>query len=331
MNGRCWVVVLWLAPGLALSHPLDPALLELRESPGAPVEVRWREPMGAPGSALLTPVLPERCRPASPVREEPSGQSVVRSWSVDCGARGLAGERLGVLGLDARGTDALVRVRLAGGEIAQAVLRGDRSSFEVPERPSALAAAREYVALGFQHILSGGDHLLFVLGLMLLVRGRRRLLATLTAFTAGHSVTLSLAALGVLRIPPPPVEALIAVSIFVVAVELSRGDGRDGETWARRRSWVMAALFGLLHGLGFAGALTRAGLPAGEVPAALLSFNVGIELGQLAFIAVALPLRRAMGWLPARWQPFARQAPQYVIGSVSTLLILDRVAAILGA
>jgi hydrogenase/urease accessory protein HupE len=172
--------------------------------------------------------------------------------------------------------------------------------------------------LGIRHILGGPDHLLFVLGLVLLVRGRRALAATVTAFTAGHSVTLSLAMLGVVHVPPAPVEALIAASIFVVAVELRR-DGATG-----RRPWWMAGTFGLLHGLGFAGALAQVGLPDTDIPLALAAFNVGIEIGQLLFVAAVLSIGLLLRGRLARW----RAVPAYGIGTLAAFWVFERVAAL---
>src|SRR4029453_11844785 len=173
-------------------------------------------------------------------------------------------------GLRERRTDALVRIALADGRLIQMVLRGDQSGLTVPARVSRRDVVRDYLRLGFEHILTGLDHLLFVLGLVLLVHGRRRLLWTITAFTLGHSVTLSLAVLGFVHIPPRPVEALIAGSIFVVAVELTReAQGRTSRMG--RRPWAMACAVGLLHGLGFAGAMAQVGLPAHDIPLALVA------------------------------------------------------------
>jgi hydrogenase/urease accessory protein HupE len=248
-------------------------------------------------------------------------------WRVDCGAQGLIGEQVGVDGLRERRTDALVRIALADGRLIQMVLRGDQSVLTVPARVGRLGVVRDYLRLGFEHILAGLDHLLFVLGLVLLVRGRRRLLWTITAFTVGHSVTLSLAVLGIVRIPPAPVEVLIAVTIFVVAVELSREpSAREG--WMRRAPWVTAFAFGLLHGLGFAGALAQVGLPANEIPLALFAFNGGIELGQLLFVGVVLVARATLGALPVQWPKASARIPAYAIGSFAAFWVLDRVRGI---
>jgi hypothetical protein len=312
----------------AWSHPLDPALLEIWETRDSAVQVRWRQPRAQPANAPLTPVLPEPCRQVSTPSVSQSDTHVTQRWDVDCGGQRLVATRLGVDGLAARQTDALLRVHLADGRLVQAVLRPGSPFFTVPPQAGRLDVAWAYGALGVEHILSGFDHLLFVLGLVLLVHDRRRLLATITAFTLGHSVTLALAVLGVVHIPPAPVEMLIAVSIFLVAVELTRA--RQGQALGMgRRPWGIAAVFGLLHGLGFAGALSQVGLPSGDIPLALLAFNAGIEAGQLGFVALVLAGRSTLGCLPGRWQQAGALAPAYTIGTLAVFWMCERMAALI--
>ncbi|HEX9731262.1 MAG TPA: HupE/UreJ family protein [Thermoanaerobaculia bacterium] len=312
--------------GPAAAHPLDPALLELRETPDSVVEVLWRLPSAQPRDAPLEPVLPERCRPLAPGSVSRDEQRVSVRWRMDCGSQSLVGERLGVQGLGERQTDALVRLQLADGRLVQAILRGDEPFLTVPPRTGPARVFRDYLVLGTEHILTGLDHLLFVLGLVLLVRGRGPLLWTLTAFTAGHSITLSLAVLGFVRVPVAAVEVLIALSIFAVAVELTRR-GSAAAQW--RSPWAMAFLFGLLHGLGFAGALAEVGLPAGEIPLALVAFNCGIELGQIAFVAVLLLARAAFASLPVVWPRAVARIPAYVIGSLAAFWVFERLSVVL--
>lgn len=333
-RGVLAAVLLWAALGLAggvrpgSAHPLDPALLELRESADGVVEVLWRVPAAQPRDAPLEPVLPPRCRPLAPGSVSRGGGRVSVRWHMDCGGRSLVGERLGVEGLSARQTDALVRLHLADGRRIQAVLRGGEPSLTVPARSGPARIFGDYLALGFEHILSGLDHLLFILGLVLWIHGRG-LLWTLTAFTAGHSLTLSLAALGFVRVPAAPVEVLIAASLFAVAVELSRRDaGSAAPKW--RSPWAMAFAFGLLHGLGFAGALARVGLPAGEIPLALASFNSGIELGQIAFVGALLLAQAAVASLPVTWPRAMARIPAYAIGSLAAFWAFERLSALFG-
>jgi hydrogenase/urease accessory protein HupE len=329
---RCTIAVaacLWVlgAAAVTRAHPLDPALLEIRESAGATLDVLWRLPLAVTSDVPFEPLLPDGCTPLAAPDISVSGPRATLRWRVRCGTPTLVGQRIGVVGLRERQTDALLRVHLADGRLIQAVLRGDAPVATIPERAGPLDVLRGYLRMGFEHILSGPDHLLFVLGLVLLVHGRRRLLWTITAFTAGHSVTLSLAVLGFVHIPPNPVEALIAFTIFVVAVELTR-QAQGARGWMQRFPWAMAFTFGLLHGLGFAGALAAVGLPAGDVPLALFSFNAGIELGQLLFVALILTARVVLRALPISVPKPVEQLPAYAIGSCAMLWLFERVVAI---
>ncbi len=319
------IALLWgllVFPVTAFSHPLDPALLELVSRDGR-VDVLWKAPLGRPGSTPLVPVLPARCTLVSASTLSQAGGTISQRWTVDCGKHGLAGERVSIEGLRERGTDALIRIRTKDGRLIQRVLRWDNPFLTVSGGSTRLDVAYDYVGLGFRHILTGFDHLLFILGLVLLVHGWRLLLWTITAFTVGHSVTLSLAILGFVDFPPAPVEVLIALSIFVVAVELVRDD--EGRApWMRRFPWAVALVFGFLHGLGFAGALSQVGLPTNEIPLALFSFNVGIETGQILFVAIVVAVRGALAWLPVRWPKKAALTPAYAIGSLSSYWVFER-------
>jgi hydrogenase/urease accessory protein HupE len=321
MGAWLWV---WAGPKSGMAHPLNPALLELWESREAVVEVLWRVPLSQPTNAPLHPVLPDVCREVATPGFSQTEQSLTARWRLDCGGRSLVGARIGVQGLYERKADALLRIHLADGRLVQAVLRGDSSFLTIPARAGLLAVVRDYLKLGFEHILTGLDHLLFVCGLVLLVHGRRRLLWTITAFTVGHSVTLSLAVLGFVRFPPAPVEVLIACSIFVVGMELTR-EVQGHVLWTGRLPWAVALAFGLLHGLGFAGALAQVGLPAHEIPLALFSFNVGIEVGQLLFVGLVLAARAGLGMLPVRWPAASALIPGYAIGSLAAFWVFERV------
>ncbi len=330
---RCaWSGLLLLAAvGLlawpAAAHRLAPSLLELQEQGGGAVRVRWKTPRLQPTGSALHPELPSRCSEVGTPRAASDARSLSLEWRVRCGEGGLVGARIAVRGLSESATNALLSVALEDGRRFRAVLHGERSSLVIPERQSAWRVARDYLGLGMGHILAGLDHLLFVLGLLLLVTGARRLLYTVTSFTLGHSVTLSLAALGVFRFPPTPIELAIAVTILVLAVELARGRSAP-ESRMRRAPWSMAFLFGLLHGLGFAGALAEIGLPQEEIPLALLSFNLGIEAGQLVFIAVALASRRALDPVLVRSPAWLARAPAYGIGTLAVYWCLDRAVAL---
>jgi hydrogenase/urease accessory protein HupE len=334
---RLLVLVLAACAGIvsatprAGAHTFTPALLEIIESADGTATVRWKTAAVRPVGTSLEPILPERCRRATERRTAESGDGIVESWVVSCGAEGLVGATIAVRDLDAARTDALVRIALADGRTLQSVLRPDDPQITVPERASRLDVFRSYVRLGIDHILGGLDHLLFVLGLLLIARGRRSLLATVTAFTIGHSVTLSLAVLGVADVSSAATELLIALSVLALAVEVARGP-TDPPTLIRAQPWLVAFAFGLLHGLGFAGALREVGLPEGEIPLALLSFNVGIEVGQIAFVLVVEAV-----WITSLW--IARQAhrrvparigwiPGYVMGSLAAYWCFERAAVL---
>jgi hydrogenase/urease accessory protein HupE len=318
-----------VVPAAALAHRLAPALLELFERGEGRVEIRFKIPVEQPEGSRLEPVLPAGCVAEGAPEATPEGTGVVLHWFARCGAAGLLGSQVSVKGLASSGTNALLRIELEDGRRYRTVLHAGAPSFLVPERESRLDVAHGYARLGVEHILTGFDHLLFVFGLVLLVQGGRALLATVTAFTLGHSVTLSLAALGFVHFPSAWIEVLIAGTILWLAAELALPP--DPSRLMRRKPWLMAGAFGLLHGLGFAGALAEVGLPQGEIPLALLAFNVGIEVGQLAFVVLVLaalwllrrgPLSHAPGWLA--------RAPVTAMGALAAYWCFERSAAALG-
>jgi hydrogenase/urease accessory protein HupE len=319
------LAALVLLPAVAFAHGLDPASLALRETGAGVFEVRWRaSALRLPG-ANVQPLLPARCRRLGAGDAVDEGDRVTLRWTVDCGPTGLAGETIGVEDLAVAKINALVTVERLDGEKVQAVLGPRSPALTVPARPRRADVVRGYVALGVEHILTGPDHLLFVFGLLLLVPASRLLVKTITAFTLGHSITLSAAALHLADVPSRPVEVLIAASVLALAVELARDGARP--TLLRRSPWAVAVAFGLLHGFGFAGALAEAGLPAGDIPLALLSFNAGIEAGQLAFVAAVL----AAGVLAGRWIPArATRLAVYAMGILAAFWCFERIGAWLG-
>ncbi len=315
---------------LAGAHALSPALLVLRELGGGPVDVTWKIPLIRITGTELRPILPPTCAvTGGPPTTTEDTESLTTQWRVDCGRAGLVGTRIGVEGLAAAKTDALLRLELADGRSIDTVLRASDAGLVVPARASRLDVVGDYVGLGVEHIVTGYDHLLFVFGLLLLAAGWRRLVATITAFTLGHSVTLTLAVLDVARVPAAPVEVAIAFSIFVLAVELARPSGGSSPATAqpslmRRRPWLMALGFGFLHGLGFAGVLREVGLPPEAIPTALFGFNVGIELGQLAFVAAMVALGAFLRPLVRAWPAWSRIVPVYAMGTLAACWMIER-------
>ncbi|MFV0477257.1 MAG: HupE/UreJ family protein [Parahaliea sp.] len=306
----------------AQAHRFAPSLLKVEELDSGRYSMIWKAPAQNATPIVMRPTWPDACTVASASPPYLEGTGRVVSWQLDCSALGeaaLVGQVLSIEGLGVNQSTAMVMISLRDGRYYQQMLSAEKPAFEVPEEPGAGRVVGGYTRLGIEHIWGGVDHLLFVFGLVLLVGSGSRLLWTVTAFTAGHSITLSLAALGYISYPVILIEFLIAVSIFVVAVELTRPEGA-----VKRQPWWLAGVFGLLHGMGFAGALAATGLPQDNVPLALLFFNVGIELGQIAFILLVLLLwffiRKPLGDKAQAMLP----VPVYMLGSLSAMWCLQR-------
>jgi hydrogenase/urease accessory protein HupE len=304
-------------------HEIRPAYLEMREVKPGEFSVLWKTPMLGDMRLSLEPQFSGDAKPATPViTRTPPGASV-RTWTLRSIA--LRGQMLRIRGLDATMTDALVRCEFADGTTWTQRLSPAQPSALIPTGQTVWGVAGVYIQLGIRHILSGIDHLLFILALLIITRGGWKLVKTVTAFTLSHSITLSLATLGYVHIPQRPVEAVIALSIVFVASEVvhSRA-GRPG--LAARAPWVVAFTFGLMHGLGFAGGLSEAGLPAGHIPTALAFFSTGVEVGHFLFIGSVLSLialvRRIRIPVP-RW---GELVPPYAIGSLAMFWVIQRIA-----
>jgi hydrogenase/urease accessory protein HupE len=267
--------------------------------------------------------LPAACRDVVPPVESNLGDALLERRLIECGAGGLAGQRIDFPGLDQTLSDVLVRIELADGGTFTSLVNASRPWVVVEGPPSGWAVAWQYLQLGVEHILSGFDHLLFVLALLLIVQGWRRLLATVTAFTLAHSITLAAATLGFVRVAGPPVEATIALSIVFLASELIKVN-RGQPSLTARAPWLVAFAFGLLHGFGFAGALANVGLPRAEIPWALLTFNLGVELGQIVFVFMALAAVWLLGRIRKDWPSWAAQVPAYGIGTLAAFWLVER-------
>jgi hydrogenase/urease accessory protein HupE len=322
---RCLSRVLALAwmtllPPWAIGHEVRPAYLELRQTAEEVWNVLWKVPAQGDMRLALHPRFPAECALASEPVSFQANDAYVERTSVVCRG-GLTGRAIAIEGLAATMTDVLVRSMRPDGSVQVARLSPSSPVF-VPEasaRPFEVALT--YGMLGVEHILRGSDHLLFVLALMLLVGDKWLLVKTITAFTVAHSITLAAATLGWMRVSQAPVEAVIALSIVFLASELARR-GRAEASLTERHPWLVAFVFGLLHGFGFAGALREVGLPESDVPLALLTFNLGVEAGQLLFVAGVLLVLNAGRRLSA--PPWMHALPSYAIGTIATAWLLER-------
>ena len=311
------------------AHESRPAYLEMNESPANVFDITWRRPARGDMVLSMRPIFPKHCTVQGKVANYFTSGAHVSRWTISCqngeAQSGLVGHTIFIDGLIQTITDVLVRVQFLDGITTTNIIKPNYAQLTVEGSPSTWQVITDYFVLGVEHILGGIDHLLFVLCLLIIVRGRWLLVKTITAFTIAHSITLALATLGVVNIPQAPVEAVIALSILFLAVELVKQQQGKSDL-AMRSPWIVAFIFGLLHGFGFAGALAEVGLPQADIPLALLMFNVGVEAGQLLFIAIVIAavflwnkiLHISLPWLP--------RATAYGIGGLSSYWVYSRVA-----
>lgn len=317
------MLVFGLVPAVH-GHEVRPAYLELEQVAAEEWNALWKVPGRGDDLRLgLSVEVPTTCVPLARPRGAMVDHAFIERWRMRCQG-GLAGT-IRIAGLSGTSTDVLARLLRLDGTTQVVRLTPASPSFVVTSRANVLEVAGTYFSLGLEHILSGADHLLFVFALLLITGATGRLITTITAFTIAHSITLAAATVGVVHVPQAPVEATIALSIAFVAAEivhLQRGVVRI----TVRAPWVIAFAFGLLHGFGFSGALGEIGLPQASVPAALLFFNLGVEAGQLAFVAVALAVLEAARRRHLGFPAWAQFVPAYAIGSVAMLWVIQRLA-----
>ena len=320
-----FVMLLSLVPEVE-AHRLEPAYLEINEQSAGNLNILWKRPLVGGKPMNIHPRLPSNLRNLTePVLQLlPTG--AIERWMAVIDEGALAGDQILIEGLSATRTDTLLRIQLTDGRMYTTVLRPESPSFIVPEKASKTEVAGSYLLLGIEHILEGFDHLLFVLGLLMLVRRTLILIKTITAFTLAHSVTLAMATLGFVNVPQAPVEAVIALSIVFLSTELSKQKrGKTGLTY--RAPWLVALCFGLLHGFGFAGALTEVGLPQTDILPALFFFNIGVEVGQLMFVAGVLVVKLMIRKTKLRVPVWAGHVPSYAIGSLAAFWFIQRTAS----
>jgi hydrogenase/urease accessory protein HupE len=304
-----------------MAHEVRPAYLRIQQSGEQTFETMWRVPAKGELRLGIYLEMPQQCKVQGDILNWKDGATFVEQGTWSC-AGGLIDSEVVIKGIDTMMTDALARVERLDGTTQIARLTPTSNSFTVTATESWGEVASTYLALGIKHILLGFDHLLFVLALLLLVPTTRMLVWTITSFTLAHSVTLAAATMGWVHMPQKPIEAVIALSILFVAMEIVHWkQGKPGIT--RRWPWLVAFTFGLLHGFGFAGALTEIGLPDHAIPLALLFFNLGVEAGQLMFIAAVLLLWAALRRMT--WPDWAWRVPVYAIGSLAAFWTIDRI------
>jgi hypothetical protein len=312
------------------AHELQPAFLELTETAPGRYEVLWKLPtLGASSDVRMpiVPVFPDTCRQQGEARSARAGTAWVFTARLEC-AGGLAGKTLAIGGLEAFVTDVLFRVQRADGAVETHVLKPVKPAVTLHGAGEARRGAWAYLYLGIEHILLGVDHLLFVLGFLLIIRDRWMLVKAVTSFTIAHSITLAVATFGIASVPAAPLNVAIALSILFLEPEVVRV--RRGETtFTIRYPWAVAFAFGLPHGFGFASGLAQLGLPRSEIPLALLRFNVGVEVGQIAFVLAILLLERAFRLLQIRWPTLVQRLPGYTVGTLGAFWTIQRLAILL--
>ena len=343
------LLLVLLAAPWSLAHEIRPAYLEIKETAPCQFSLLWRIPVMARWRLPVVLKLPDDARNLHPPVVQQLADSQVEHRWIEAGPSGLVGKRIEFPGLQLTTTDTLVNFELLDGRKGTAIVHPSKPWMEVTASQTSWGLVNTYTIQGIRHILFGADHLLFVLGLLFIVRGVKEnglapgdgpmspplttrhwpLFKTITAFTFAHSITLGVATLGYASLPLPPLNAAIALSILFLGPEIARC-WKGEMSLTIRYPWVVAFLFGLLHGFGFASGLSTTGMPRTEIPLALLFFNVGVELGQLLFVFVALGLERSFKVLEVRWPRWATVLPGYTVGSFGAYWTIQRTLALLG-
>lgn len=349
-----WLFVAVLLPQSAAAHPLRPGVLVVEELADGRVTAALRSSIPANGAEEALTLQPTFSAPCAPLGDATRQGDLSRLELGGCPV-GLEGTTLEVLGLErAPDEEVLVRIHLADGRVVHQVLHGRALALTIPTEPRSLDTVTAYVGIGALHFAFGLDHVAFLVGLVLLVcapqrrtdptddgtpaprttgaRGNTlRLIGALSAFTLAHALTLGLASLGWLSLPQRPVEATIALSIALLGVELARRSRDALTSLAERAPAAIAFAIGLVHGLGFAGALAETGLPRDALALGLLSFHVGLELAQLAFVAVTLGVLALVARVrEPRWRRWAELGPAYALGTLGTYWFFDRTVSMFG-
>jgi len=319
----------FLLSAAGLAHEARPAYLEIKETDPGRYDLLWRTPVLAGMRLPIVLKLPDGIRNVKEPTVQELTDSLLERRSIDAGPKGLAGKRIEFPGLQLTITDVLVRAEMRDGRKWTTIVHPSRPWVEIAAAQGPLAVLGTYLVQGIRHIAFGVDHLLFVLGLLLIVKDRWTLVKTITAFTVAHSITLAIATLGYAEAPVLPLNAAIALSIFFLGPEIVRS-WRGETSFTIEHPWVVAFAFGLVHGFGFASALTSAGLPTADLPLALLGFNVGVEIGQVAFVVLIILLERSFRQLEVHSPRWVEALPGYAVGTLGAFWTIQRTAIMLG-
>ena len=323
--GFCIVILLNCFRGeCVFAHEIRPAYLEIKQQSADRYQVTWKIPLIGNRAPKIDPVLPDHFSLIQ-VDEEFLPDAYIRRYDGSYKEE-LNGQTISIQGLEMTLVDVLVQINLLDESSYTFLLQPDNSTVIVPKEPSTWEVIKLYILIGVEHILIGIDHLLFVLGLLLLVSGVRPLIQTVTAFTIAHSITLGIATFGLMHVPQAPVEAVIALSIVYLAREYLMVK-KGAKSLTAQYPWVIAFSFGLLHGFGFAGALSEIGFPQKEVPLALLTFNIGVEIGQLIFIGIVFLLWKVVRKIKLPLQSWSWKVLPYGMGCIASFWLVERVVA----
>jgi hydrogenase/urease accessory protein HupE len=327
MKKAVYICLLLICPVLTWAHEIRPGYLEIKENADHSLQLTWKQPLMGEYGVPMHPLISAGWMADSLAQTSYTQTYLIKQWQIPAAHVPLNEQTITIGGLENTMTDVLVQVSLlkegSFTYLIKPVQPFVRLALSKPQPPPVW----QYIQLGVFHIWSGYDHLLFVLGLLLLIRKRSRLIWTITAFTIAHSLTLALATLQILTVPSAFTEAAIAMSIVFVAVELANHyQGKNG--FAYRYPWVVSFLFGLLHGLGFASALQDVGLPENNIPMALFLFNAGVETGQLVFVFIMLMATAAINKLQFKRQAWQKNLAPYFIGTMARFWLIERICSI---
>ncbi len=324
VKGRITLVLLFLFSINTYAHEIRPAYLEIKQTTETSYQVLWKIPLLGNKAPRIDPILPDNFT-LKQIDDEFLPDAYIRKYE-GIYTEGLNGKEIAIKGLDLTLVDVLVQINLLDESSYTLLLQPDKAQAVIPKEPNKWEVIQLYILLGIEHILIGIDHLLFVLGLLLLVKGIKPLIQTITAFTLAHSITLGAATFDLIKVPQAPVEAVIALSIVFLAKEyISLKEGKESLT--AKHPWIVAFTFGLLHGFGFAGALSEIGFPQKEVPLALFTFNVGVELGQLIFIGIIMILWQVLKKINLPHPKWTWKILPYAMGIMASFWLVERVVA----